>query len=189
MLNIIYFIVFILIIGFAYRVFKNSGRQLQNHWSQYLNGLQYSVRDLYKQLTEDIKQYQVENLTITEVTLSEGGVFSANRLYLRITQNDLQIDICFAPFGNSASFVSWWLWRTPTGVELILSYIPIFGPLLNRLFFPQTYFTIDSANAFMTFNHLNLLVRLDELLKQQQVTAIPEADRHPIKLSILKRDK
>lgn len=187
MLNIIYFIVLILIIGFAYRVFKNNGRQLQNHWSQYLNGVQYSVKDFYKQLTEDIKQCQVEDISIKEVTISEGGVFSANRLYLRITQRDLQIDICFAPFGNSASFVSWWLWRTPTGTELFLSYIPILGPLLNRLFFPQTYFTIDSANAFMTFTHSHLLVRLDDLIRKQQVIAIPEAERFPIKQSILKR--
>lgn len=187
MLNLIYFIVFVLIIGFAYRVFKNSGRQLQNHWSHYLNGVQYSVRDFYKALTDDIRERYVDKLTITEITLSEGGVFSANRLYLRITLNDLQIDLCFAPFGNSASFVSWWLWRTPTGVELILSYIPVLGPLLNRLFFPQTYFKVDSSNAFMTFTHSHVLAQLDNLIKQQQVTAIPEADRYPIKQSILKR--
>ena len=181
------FIVFICLI--IYKAFKADSRQLQNNWSQYLDGMRFQTLEFYERLQKELKLCAVEDLEIEQVSLSEGGLMSSNRLYLRVSWQDFQYDVCFAPFGNSACFISWWLWRTPSGLELIFSAIPIFGAILNRIFFPETYYRIDSANSFMNFAQSKVLKIMDEIIKEQNITALPEFERYPMKQSIHKQAK
>ena len=182
MLALLFFIVFLVVL--IYYGLKGNNRQLNNHWSQYLVGLRFSTKEFYEKLKTVLQSHEVSNLKIEEVSLSEGGITSSKRLYLRLIWDDLQYDICFAPFGNSDSFVSWWLWRVPTGLELIFGSIPIAGPILNQIFFPQTYYRVDTSNMFMTFAQSKVLKILDEIMKEQNITALPEHERYPIKQSI-----
>lgn len=173
-----------LLIFVIYSGLKNQSRQLNNHWSQYIHGLRYSSLEFYKNVDTLILSHNLENLYTEEISLYEGGVMSSKRIYLRLTWNDLQCDICFAPFGNSDSFVSWWLWRVPTGLEAFFNAIPFGGQVLISIFFPETYYRVDSSNMFMTFVQSNLLQVLDEVMKQQNIVALSENERYPVKQTI-----
>lgn len=183
-IGIIPLIVFIFLGLLLYKIFKADSRKLQNNWSQYIDKMQFSTTEFYNRLQKEIASSNVEKLLTENVTLSEGGITSSNRLYFRVNWNDFQYDICFMNFGNSASFVSWWLWRTPTGLELIFSAIPFLGVWLNRFFFTETYYRIDSANSFMTFTQSKVLKVLDEIIKEQNITALPEFERFPMKQAL-----
>lgn len=178
-------ILFIVIFGvLIYYGIKGNNRQLNNHWSRYVVGLRFSTMEFYEKLDKALLSHELENLYTEEISLSEGGVLSTKRLYLRVSWNDLQYDVCFAPFGNSDSFISWWLWRTPSGLELIFGSIPIIGVILNRIFFPETYYRVDTSNMFMTFAQSKVLKILDDIMKAQNITALPEYERYPLKQSI-----
>ncbi len=173
----------------VYKAVRNDNRQLQNNWSQYFDGMRISTKDFYQRLQKELALYEVAGLETREVSLYEGGFFSANRLYLHITWQEFSYDLCVAPFGNSATFVSWWLWRTPPFFEVVIGALPYVGTHLNNIFFPVTYYRVDSANSFMQFAQSKVLKVLDEIVKEQNISALPEYERYPMKQSIHQKGK
>ncbi|MBX7225310.1 MAG: hypothetical protein K1X55_04720 [Chitinophagales bacterium] len=184
MTSILLPLAFLLVMIIVYKGMKNDSRQLQNSWSQYFDSMRISSKDFYARLAEELAIYEVKDLATKEVSLSEGGLFSSNRLYMRISWQEFQYDLCVAPFGNSATFISWWLWRTPPVMESAITNIPVVGVFLNRVVSPVTYYRIDSSNSFMQFTQSKVLKILDEIIKEQNITALPEFERYPIKQSI-----
>lgn len=177
-------IIFLFLGLLLYKIFKADSRKLQNNWSQYIDKMQFSTDEFYNRLQKEIASANIEHLLTENVTLSEGGITSSNRKYFRVNYKDFQYDVCFMNFGNSAAYISCWLWRTPTGFELIFSAIPFFGIWLNRFFFTETYYRIDSANSFMHFIQSKVLKVLDEIIKEQNITALPEFERYPMKQAL-----
>lgn len=189
MTSIITFIVLTLLGIAIYKAVRSESRNLQNNWSQYFDSMRISTKDFYNRLQTELAIYEVDGLKTEEISLSEGGIFSSNRLYLRITWQEFQYDLCVAPFGNAATFVSWWLWRTPSFFETVISSLPVIGIFFNRIFFPETYFRIDSSNSFMHFSQSKVLKILDQVIKEQKITVLPEFERYPMKQSIHTKDK
>jgi hypothetical protein len=77
---------------------------------------------------------------------SEGGTFSHNREYLKITRGQYDFIVCAAPFGKGY-FVSWWLKQRP-GIEVLLKLLPLIGGWLYRCELRQTYYQIDTEIMF-----------------------------------------
>ena len=117
--------------------------------------------------------------------LSEGGMFTSRRLYLRVTWEKYQYDMCCAPFG-SGMFLSWWLIYNTTNREAIISRIPFLGKWLNKTFFPTTYFQLDSAAMFMTYCHHSMLAVAEKITKESGFR-INDNDRKPVLKDIFKR--
>ena len=166
----------------AYAVLKRSNRKLHSHWSQLMPGLNYTAKEFYARLATELKSHNVEGIVTKEVSIIEGGIFSSNRLYLKVAWKDYEYVVCFAPFGNGC-FVSWWLWHTPNGSELILSSIPSYGKLLNQAFSPMTYYRHDTASMFLTYSQGIVHKVLDELALEQNIKALPEYQRKPLQIT------
>ncbi len=79
-----------------------------SHWYHLIEGLQDSPQRFYTSLEEAIQRRQIPNISLSRVDYHEGGIFSAQREYLRVSRKEYLFDICVAPFGNGF-FVSWWL--------------------------------------------------------------------------------
>jgi hypothetical protein len=79
-----------------------------SHWFHLLEGLQESSKGFYTSLEEAIKKRELPESPVSRTEYREGGIFSAEREYLRVESNELLFDICAAPFG-SGFFISWWL--------------------------------------------------------------------------------
>jgi hypothetical protein len=84
-----------------------------SHWHQSVEGLSTSTLEYYAAVEKALRDKQVPELQIERTTISESGILSAKREYLRVRYGRLNFDICGAPFGKDF-FFSWWLVkRTP----------------------------------------------------------------------------
>lgn len=97
-----------------------------SHWHQLFEGFNTSSLDFYAELEGAIAARQIPEVSISRVTWSESGFFSAKREYLRIARRGFKFDICAAPFG-SGFFFSWWLVRIPRFLEGILLFVALLG--------------------------------------------------------------
>ncbi len=84
-----------------------------SHWYQLIENLQASPMEFYASVEEGIKRRQLPDAKVSRVDWREGGLFSAQREYLRVGRGRNVFDICGAPFGNGF-FVSWWLGELPS---------------------------------------------------------------------------
>jgi hypothetical protein len=100
-----------------------------SHWHQSVEALSTSTLEYYAAVEAALRAKEVPNLGIERVAISEHGVLSAKREYLRVQYGRFYFDVCGAPFGKDY-FFSWWLVkRTPGFAALwgcgILIVVPI----------------------------------------------------------------
>lgn len=111
-----------------------------SNWNHHFDGLTFSSQDFYKAVEEAVMLRKMPDVKISKVNLSQGGLFSADREYLRITRKDDVFDICAAPFGTGF-FVSWWLGSR--NKSLLQRFVPGILTASNK-----TYFQLDTQNMF-----------------------------------------
>jgi len=85
-----------------------------SHWHHSVETLSTSVLGFYESVEKTLKEKEVPDLRWERTIVSERGILSAKREYLRITYGRLSFDICGAPFGRDF-FFSWWLVRRTPG--------------------------------------------------------------------------
>ncbi len=160
--------------------------ELYAHWNHLLDDFKYSTKDFYEKLTQELSSRGIENVKITDKSISEGGMFSSNRLYLRIKWKEYVYDCCCAPFGTG-TFISWWLFAEQRKRESFLAKIPLIGNWLLKLFFPITYYRLDTASMFMTYAQSSVLKVIEEITQDKGVRALTEDERKPIMKDIFSR--
>lgn len=176
------------IIIFVIKLFsKNNRLNYHSNWNTLLDEFEFSTKEFYDLLKTELKNHGIQGITINYVSLKEGNAFSNKRLYLRVTWNDYQYDICGAPFGKKGFFISWWLlYKIPFGQKL-LSSVPFLGGLLVRSFYPVTYYKIDTASMFMSYAQSSVLKIIDDITKDKGVRSLTERERKPVLNDIFKR--
>lgn len=156
-----------------------------SNWSQLLPGFKFSTKEFYERVQSEMLSHEIENIGFEEVSLRTGGVFSSERLYLRVRWKEYYYDLCFAPFGDGC-FVSWWLIFETDMEEIFSSKIPFIGGWIVRAFYRKTYYKIDTASMFMTYAHHSVLVVIDEITKATGIR-LSEDERKPILRNIFDR--
>ncbi len=78
------------------------------HWHTTFEGFSTSALDFYELVKAGIVRREIPDLKISEVTWKESGLGSGKRVYLRVSREGLNFDVCAAPFGTGY-FFSWWL--------------------------------------------------------------------------------
>ncbi len=152
-----------------------------SHWFQMIEGLSENPSAFYIRVESQIKKREIPGLKIKKVTCSEGGTFSAKRIYLRVKRKEIIFDICGAPFGNGF-FVSWWLGEKPTGLfkklAWFIGHIPPFGFLVNGLFV-KTYYKIDTMLMFQQAIHAAVTDALDTITEAEGLRPLTELEKKP----------
>lgn len=153
-----------------------------SHWNHLYEGMQFSSQDFYGRVEAAIKAREIPDARFSRIELSEGGLFSSRRSYLRIHRKEHYFDICGAPFGR-AFFVSWWLCNPPSGCLMFLLTIPVVN-VLTMLFMaiskPSTYYQIDTALMFQDSVHNAVLEVLDDITTAQGIRALADGERKPL---------
>lgn len=182
--NPIIFILLIIIL--VYLLLSRGKPTLEGHWNTMIDNFSYSTHEFYEQLTTELQSHGINDLRIMTVQLSTGNIFSGKRLYLRVKWKDYTYDCCCALYGNG-TFVSWWLLKNRFGLESLLASIPLIGTYLAQLFYPITYYKIDTGSMFMTYAQNSVLSVIDNITKDQGVRSLTEAERKPILRDVFKR--
>jgi hypothetical protein len=97
--------------------------QVVGHWHTLIEGFATSSLDFYGLVKAGIALRKIPNLTVSEVEWQESGLGSGKRVYLRVSREGLNFDICAAPFGTGY-FFSWWLAVIP---RILLDFAVLFG--------------------------------------------------------------
>ncbi len=84
--------------------------EVEGHWHSLIEGFATSSLDFYTLVQANLARREIPDLLIYSVKWKESGVASGKRIYLRISREHLNFDICAAPFGTGF-FFSWWLAR------------------------------------------------------------------------------
>ena len=167
-------------------IFSTSLKNHHSHWNTLIDDFNFSTKEFYKLLKEDLESQGIKRIKMEQVSLKEGNVMSFSRTYLRIIWKDYQYDICGAPFGNGF-FISWWLLYKNSLGQILISKIPFVGGWLARKLYPVTYYKIDTASMFMTYAQASVLKVIDDITKAQGVHSLSEQERKPILQDIFKR--
>ena len=105
-----------------------------SHWHQSVEGLSTSTLEYYASVEKALRDKEVPELRIERTTVSESGILSAKREYLRVRYGRLMFDICGAPFGKDF-FFSWWLVKRTPGFAALWGCLTLIGlPLLVLAF-------------------------------------------------------
>lgn len=82
------------------RSLEPPGSRLLACWSHFFDHFNHSSQAFYEAVEKNLDTRQVPNLKMERLKLSEGGIFSANRIYLQMRRERLMFLICAAPFGT-----------------------------------------------------------------------------------------
>lgn len=160
-------------------------REVISHWYHYFDGLQQSPGEFYNLLERRLAARQIPDARFHRMEVSEGGIWTAKRLYLRVWRKNLVFDICGAPFGNSF-FVSWWLCEVPSRWVATLSGIPVLNVLTWMLIRPITYYRVDTALMFQESVHQVVLEVMDHCTAQHGLRTLFPNERRPIMRDFLR---
>lgn len=78
--------------------------EILKHWYTPVTCCHFSTNEFYSNLEREIATRELPGLEIKRIELSEGGMLSDKREYLRIKRERLVFDICAAPFGKDYFF-------------------------------------------------------------------------------------
>lgn len=78
--------------------------QVHDHTYYLVPNFNFSSGDFYGSIEKELLARKVPGLDISRIELSEGGLLSDNREYLRLKRERLVFDICAAPFGTNYFF-------------------------------------------------------------------------------------
>lgn len=139
-------------------------RDILSHWHVLLDDFKTSSQDFYGSLTQALKERQIPDLSVSRVNHSEGGLFSAKREYLRASLQDMDYDICAAPYGTGFFFSSWMAVKEP---------IPILTWLMS--WFGKrtiTFYTFDTRTMFQESVHRALTDTINAIGTKQGLRAL-----------------
>jgi hypothetical protein len=176
----------VLFIIFLLLILRRKKKTYHSRWSTLIPNFQYSSTDFYSKLEDEFLSHDIGSIEVSEVSLKESSMLSDTRLYQKVVWKGLNYHICAAPFGDGF-FISWWLQNEESWFSIIISRIPIFGGFLNRLFFPVTFYKIDTASMFMTYAQSSVLKIVDEIASNSGGRSLSAEERKPIMGDLFKR--
>jgi hypothetical protein len=149
---------------------------VEGHWHTLIDGFSTSALDFYELVKAGIARRQIPDLKISSVEWKESGLGSGKRIYLRISREGLNFDICAAPFGTGY-FFSWWLAAIP---RILLDLAVLGGIAFLGLIFLGVFFREGCSGMFagtvMFFGALfgaGFLVRYGETGLEPTVLSMP----------------
>jgi hypothetical protein len=138
--------------------------EVHKHWYSSVDNFEYASNDFYQAIEKELLARKVPGLQTSRIDLSEGGLLSDKREYLRLKRERLVFDICAAPFGTSY-FFSFRFVELPLGIkptELLIFLIGcalVFGlivKLIGLIFGLIAFFAIIGGGIYAMRNALTL---------------------------------
>jgi hypothetical protein len=107
--------------------------EILSHWSKLFESFETSSLDFYNAVIIAANERGLKKCKSSKEDFYEGGIFSAQRTYLRIRHKRIAYDICAAPYGTGFFFSSWMIkLHTNIGIWIFLSAV-VFSYFLSRL--------------------------------------------------------
>lgn len=160
------------------RAFIYKGIQIyHSNWNHLIEPFEFSTDEFYRKFRKELMSHGISGIMAQDITLREGNIFSSRRRYIQVDWKEYQYNICAAPFGDGF-FVSWWLLKRLSWVQIILSLL--IGTWLARKLFPVTFYRMDTASMLMKYAQKSVLKVIEEITNDSGVRAMTEDERKPL---------
>ena len=133
-------------------------------WSNTVQEFQFSTEEFYDLLDAKIKERELPDVKTCTRNISQGGLFSKNRLYFEARRKDYTFHICAAPYGKDY-FFSWYLRVKLHPIWELLSRIPIIGAFFDAKLTYKTYYQLDTESMFKQSIHHVVTSTIDDILE------------------------
>jgi hypothetical protein len=130
------------------RKFFSPREEVHKHWYAPLDNFQFNTGEFYRMVEKELAMRKVPNLQMSRVELSEGGILSDKREYLRLKRERLVFDICAAPFGTSY-FFSFRFIELPLGIKPVEMIVFLVGVGLAFVLLVKLLGTIYGILVFL----------------------------------------
>jgi hypothetical protein len=167
MVYLILFVIVILIIA----VYAKKPVTTQGHWSHFYDNIQLSPTDFYGQVKQGLKDRKI-TLGVSQESFLESHIFSAKRVYMRITEHEYVFYICAAPFGTG-TFVSWWLCVKD---ESIINRIPVLNKLAGKDRANKSFYQMDTEGMYKSAIH-SIVASVADAMTAEKGIRLSELDR------------
>jgi hypothetical protein len=131
-----------------------------------IGGIQLSTQETYQLLESRLMSVNIPDILILRVSLSEGGIMSHNREYLRVVRREYVFDICLAPFGTQ-SFISWRLREKISFMEKFWRSLLILKVKKTAKPKVQTFYQEDASFMFI-YCVKNILAETVDMIKLER---------------------
>ena len=140
-----------------FRIFKPKQPVVLKWWYVVQLDFEASTEEFYSAIEQDLAARELQGLELSRVEYAEGGLLSAQRVYLRMKRERLLFDVCSAPFGTSwlfsCRFSEFPITIRPWEVVALFlalgafwfSYVQLFGFLTGNIMFGATMIGIILA--------------------------------------------
>ena len=138
-------------------IFKPKQPVVLKWWYVVQLDFEASTEEFYSAIEQDLAARELQGLELSRVEYAEGGLLSAQRVYLRMKRERLLFDVCSAPFGTSwlfsCRFSEFPITIRPWEVVALFlalgafwfSYVQLFGFLTGNIMFGATMIGIILA--------------------------------------------
>lgn len=176
----------LLVLSFIVFLIRRYLRKELSRWGHLLQDIQVPIENFYATLEKKIKEKGLKEITIGTTFENSSNVFIDDVQYLRVRYKGYVTYISCIHVGKGSHITSWT--RHQAGFfKSVISSIPILGQILIALFDPITYYRYDVAEAHATYIHHTLTDFVDEILKQNEITALSPSERALIRNPRLRR--
>ena len=152
-------------------------KQFVSHWHHYVEDFDQSPLDFYNRITEKIRENEVPNVrTQTHNYKKNTGPFSGSRTYLQVISKGYFFIIGAAPYAKGF-FVSYWQLENRSEKANKIGEIPFIGPLIVKLFYTETFYTVDTRMMFQKMIHSCVIGALEKEMKNKGLRALTESER------------
>ena len=163
-----------------------SKKEVLNHWNILIHNLGYSSQEFYKKLNTELDSQKISGLKFKTSEKKTSSILSHKRLYATITYDGYVYDVCAAPFGESF-FVSYWMQGTLNPMENFVSRIPFLGKRLVKLFFPVTFYRIDTSNMFHSLMHETIIELVNTISQENELETLTDQQTTPKMKNLFER--
>jgi hypothetical protein len=153
-------LVFVII---AIIVLRKTPVTIKSHWQHFYDNIQFSSGEFYTQVEEGLKERKVQGLNFGTESFLQSHIFSAKRVYLRITEHEYVFYICAAPFG-SGTFISWWLCVKD---EKVINKIPILSKLAGKDRNNKSFYQMDTEAMYKSAIHSTVAAVADAMTTEK----------------------
>ncbi|RXK58575.1 hypothetical protein ESA94_18255 [Lacibacter luteus] len=158
-------LLYILILFAVISVIKGSLQKINNvqtNWHKYLDHQPFSPQDFYSELSQEINAKDIPQLSLTRIEYPEGGIFSQNREYLRVSCRQYIFDVCAAPF-STGFFISYWMGELSDPMKDIFKNMPLIGRFFRKR--QKTFFELDNEMLFKELISTSVKKVFDEMIE------------------------
>jgi hypothetical protein len=166
--------VFVILFIIVARVLSISNLKVISRWKTFFDAFSIEPSEFYALLEKRLLERNLQNVSISETSYWESSIVGPGRLYLKISRNQVQFNVCAAPV-STGFFFSYWQTSDFTLPQKIL--MAIIGVDRAQKMMGTTFFRIDVEDMHMSIIHQCVIETVEEVTANKGLRTMTDSEK------------